>query len=128
MTMTELVEKVARALAPYLEGGREYDQMPSDRIALRKWNIQGMCLINDATQDDAKEAAAAAIEAMRPEIEREIADWLDEDATQTEHEARQIVANTRGNARKNAQEWATLVSLKRGISRAVRAGEHRSKP
>jgi hypothetical protein len=56
---------VARALAPHMEGGREFDQMPPDRMALRKWSREGMCNTNDATQDDALEAARAAIAAMQ---------------------------------------------------------------
>ena len=46
-------EEIARIAAPMMEGGREFDQCPPDRIALRKWNREGMCSINDATQDDA---------------------------------------------------------------------------
>lgn len=59
-----VVERVARRLAPMLEGGREFDQMPKDRRELKIWNRGGMCCINDATQDDALEAATAAISAM----------------------------------------------------------------
>jgi hypothetical protein len=60
-TPPDLIERVARAIAPHLVGGREYDQMPPDRRALRDWSRQGMCSFDDATQDDAKEAAQAAI-------------------------------------------------------------------
>lgn len=62
----EMIEACARAMAPHMEGGREYDQMPPDRIALRKWFREGMCSINDATQDDAQEAALAAIRTLAP--------------------------------------------------------------
>ena len=55
------VEAVARKLAPFMEGGREYDQMPATRRELKIWSRNGMALINDATQDDAQEAATAAI-------------------------------------------------------------------
>lgn len=58
------VEAVARKLAPFMEGGREYDQMPATRRELKIWSRNGMALINDATQDDAQEAAAAAITAL----------------------------------------------------------------
>lgn len=58
------VERVARCLAPRLEGGRDYDQMPPDRVTLKAWHRQGMCSINDATQEDAIEAARAAIAAL----------------------------------------------------------------
>lgn len=58
------VEAVARKLAPFLEGGREYDQMPATRRELKIWSRNGMALINDATQDDAQEAATAAITAL----------------------------------------------------------------
>lgn len=60
----DVVERVARVLAPHMEGGREFDQMPHDRMALRKWAREGMCNTNDATQDDALEAAQAAIAAI----------------------------------------------------------------
>lgn len=59
------VERVARSLAPHLEGGREFDQMPKDRAQLRQWTAQGMCLINDATQDDATWLAQEAIKAAK---------------------------------------------------------------
>jgi hypothetical protein len=59
------VERVARTLAPNLEGGREFDQMPKDRAQLRQWTAQGMCLINDATQDDATWLAQEAIKAAK---------------------------------------------------------------
>lgn len=55
----ELLELVAKIIAPHLEGGREFDQMPRDRIALRKWSREGICNTNDATQDDALEVACA---------------------------------------------------------------------
>ena len=61
----DAIERVARALAPNLEGGREFDQMPKDRVQLRQWTAQGMCLINDATQDDATWLAGQAIAAMK---------------------------------------------------------------
>ena len=61
------IERMALVLAPRLEGGREFDQMPPDRQALRKWNRTGMCSINDATRDDAIEAAQAAYDAMHAE-------------------------------------------------------------
>ena len=60
----DAVERVARTLAPNLEGGREFDQMPKDRAQLRQWTAQGMCLINDATQDDATWLAKEAIAAL----------------------------------------------------------------
>lgn len=53
MDHEKLASEIARIVAAHLEGGREFDQMPHDRAALRKWNREGMCLINDATQDDA---------------------------------------------------------------------------
>lgn len=59
-----MVERVARSLAPFMEGGREYDQMPATRRELKIWSRNGMALINDATQDDAQEAAIAAMSAM----------------------------------------------------------------
>ena len=61
----DAVERVARTLAPNLEGGREFDQMPKDRAQLRQWTAQGMCLINDATQDDATWLAQEAIKAAK---------------------------------------------------------------
>ena len=82
----EMIEACARAMAPHMEGGREYDQMPPDRIALRKWFREGMCSINDATQDDAQEAALAAIRTLAPmmaeRFERIAAEshWVDVDA------------------------------------------------
>jgi len=64
MDVDALVEAMARAIAPEMEGGREYDQMPPDRIALRKWAREGMVSYNDATQDDARCAARAALRAV----------------------------------------------------------------
>jgi ribonuclease I len=58
------VEVVARAVAPMMEGGREFDQMPPTRLELRQWSRSGMCSTNDATQDDATELAQAAIAAL----------------------------------------------------------------
>jgi len=79
----ELVEIAANVLAPFMEGGREFDQMPPDRIALRKWCREGMCSTNDATQDDALEAATAVLAAVTPQIEArvtgEIEAWLRRD-------------------------------------------------
>lgn len=63
MPSGDVVEAVARKLAPFMEGGREYDQMPATRRELKIWSRNGMALINDATQDDAQEAATAAITA-----------------------------------------------------------------
>lgn len=60
------VEKVARAIAPHMQGGREFDQCPPDRIALRKWSREGMCSVGDATQAEAMEAAQAALSAIDP--------------------------------------------------------------
>lgn len=60
----EVVEAVARAVAPMMEGGREFDQMPPTRLELRQWSRSGMCSTNDATQDDATELAQAAIAAL----------------------------------------------------------------
>ena len=62
--MTDETEAVARALAPMLEGGREYDQMPPDRRTLKIWHRASMCSVNDATQEDAREAAELAIAAL----------------------------------------------------------------
>lgn len=60
---TDTIEAVARSIATMLEGGREYDRMPATRRELRIWNRAGMCSINDATQEDAREAAEQAIAA-----------------------------------------------------------------
>ena len=59
--MTDETEAVARILAPLLEGGRDYDQMPATRRELKIWHRAGMCSINDATRDDAQHAARAVI-------------------------------------------------------------------
>jgi len=65
-----LREEIARIAAPMMEGGREFDQCPPDRIALRKWNREGMCSINDATQDDALTLADALLPIITRERER----------------------------------------------------------
>ena len=57
----ELVERIARALAPHMEGGREFDQMPKDTPTLKVWHRANMCSFNDATQEDALAAAETAI-------------------------------------------------------------------
>ena len=62
--MTDETEAVARALAPLLEGGREFDQMPATRRTLKIWHRASMCSVNDATQEDAREAAELAIAAL----------------------------------------------------------------
>lgn len=60
--------------------------------------------------------------------EREaIVTWLRGDADKTEVEARRIVKNTTGNARRNAAEWDTLISLKRGLADAIERGDHTTK-
>ena len=65
-----LREEIARIAAPMMEGGREFDQCPPDLIALRKWNREGMCSINDATQDDALTLADALLPIITRERER----------------------------------------------------------
>jgi hypothetical protein len=64
-TTDPLIEKMAMAIAPHLEGGRDFDRTPADRIAARQWFRQGMCAVNDATQDDAREAAQAALSVVK---------------------------------------------------------------
>jgi len=61
----DIIERAARAIAPMLEGGREFDQMPADRGMLKVWARQGMCDVNDASKDDAREAARAVLSALR---------------------------------------------------------------
>lgn len=68
--MEQMREHVARAIAPFLEGWREFDKMPVNRLQLREWARQAMCGFNDATQDDAYEAA----DALQPEIDRRVAE------------------------------------------------------
>ena len=68
--MEQMRECVARAIAPFLEGGREFDKMPVNRLQLREWARRAMCGFNDATQDDAYEAA----DALQPEIDRRVAE------------------------------------------------------
>ena len=73
------VEVVARAVAPMMEGGREFDQMPPTRLELRQWSRSGMCSTNDATQDDATElaqAAIAALDAARGDQVARVVEWL----------------------------------------------------
>lgn len=61
----DAVERVARALAPHLEGYVEYDQMPRNKAELREAVYEGRHTnINAATQDDAVDASRAAIAAM----------------------------------------------------------------
>lgn len=77
----ELVERIARVIAPHMEGGREFDQMPKDKAALKAWHRANMCSFNDATQEDALAAAADFIPIIDAEIaaERErcagVAEW-----------------------------------------------------
>lgn len=61
----KLIEQIARAIAPYLEGGREFDQMPNGEEAKRAWYRANMCGLNDATKED----AIAAAQAILPLIE-----------------------------------------------------------
>lgn len=73
------VEAVARAVAPMMEGGREFDQMPPTRLELRQWSRSGMCSTNDATQDDATElaqSAIAALDAARGDPVARVVEWL----------------------------------------------------
>ena len=73
------VEAVARAVAPMMEGGREFDQMPPTRLELRQWSRSGMCSTNDATQDDATELAQdaiAALDAARGDQVARVVEWL----------------------------------------------------
>lgn len=60
----DAVERVARVIAPHMEGSREYDQMPANRRELRIWRAGGMCSTNDATQEDARDAATAVLDAL----------------------------------------------------------------
>lgn len=59
-----LREAVARILAPHLPGGREFDDMPKNRVQYREWAAIGKCEYNDATQEEAFDAADAAIATM----------------------------------------------------------------
>lgn len=65
MTDFAILERVARAIAPHLEGGRDFDVMPPTRAVLRLWSREGMCNTNDATQDDAMDAAKDVLQAIR---------------------------------------------------------------
>ncbi len=65
--MTDLIsreEAIARILAPHLPGGREFDDMPKNRVQYREWAAIGKCEYNDATQEEAFDAADAAIATM----------------------------------------------------------------
>lgn len=64
MTQETLREAVARILAPHLPGGREFDDMPKNRVQYREWAAIGKCEYNDATQEEAFDAADAAIATM----------------------------------------------------------------
>lgn len=66
----ELREAVARIVAPFLQGGREFDQMPANRVQLREWARMSMCDYNDAHQLDALDVA----DALQPEIGRRVAE------------------------------------------------------
>lgn len=107
----DLVKRVAKIIAPHLEGGREFDQMPPDRVALRKWRREGMCSTNDATQDDALEAARAVapmLIAHGRELEKaEVVEWL-----------RQPTTYIRGISMAQSER----------LSDAIERNEHRSKP
>ena len=75
------IEAAAMALAPEMEGGREFDKMPIDRTQLREWARKAMCGFNDATQEDAKEAARAVLEAIIAALSAlpAVGEWLDID-------------------------------------------------
>jgi hypothetical protein len=87
--MNELVEKVALAiaLAPF-DGNEAFIDMATNTKAGRARRLR---------------EAAAAIKAMRPEIEREIADWL-------------------------RQPRVGMGYVGRCMADKIEAGEHRSKP
>lgn len=77
--MDKAIEAAAMALAPEMEGGREFDKMPIDRTQLREWARKAMCGFNDATQEDAKEAARAVLEAIIEALSAlpAVGGWLD---------------------------------------------------
>jgi len=90
--MTDITEKLARAIAPELEGEREFDRMPPDKVARRKWHREGMCGPNDATQEDAREVVGLmlpiiarrereAVEAMRERCAG-VAEWQNPGSTE----------------------------------------------
>lgn len=119
----EMIEAVARAMAPHMEGGREYDQMPPDRIALRKWSREGMCLINDATQDDAREAADAAIRTLAPmmaEVMAEVADKRADDRF-AEHGVTEYDTNASYYSGSRAEAYDELDEEDWAIARDIRA-------
>jgi hypothetical protein len=102
--MMQDVERVARTLAPHLEGGREFDQMPPDRRTLKIWRANGMCGTNDATQEDAIDAATAALSAMTPDAYA--IDWID---VATALHAGEDVGYARGwNDGIEAAKWAVV--------------------
>lgn len=61
--MTEMVEKVARAIADHVGPG--FDAMLKDGSELRREALMARADINDLTQCDMLDAARAALEAMR---------------------------------------------------------------
>lgn len=111
----ELLERLCCEMCA--EGGLDpFEVMPNDGPRWRYY-------------EPSVRAVAPMLIAHGRELENaEVVAWLHEDADQTEQEAEHIVANTTGNPRKNAAEWALLVSLKRGIADAIDRKEHRSKP
>lgn len=62
--MTDEIEAVARAIAPYIEGDREYDHMPANRRELKIWSSARMCSRSDATQESARDVAQAIINVL----------------------------------------------------------------
>lgn len=70
-----MVARVARALAGHF--GPEYDQIPVDRANLRHQIAEGFVWdCNTPKQDDLKQAARAAIEAMRPDDTMSIDNYI----------------------------------------------------
>jgi hypothetical protein len=100
--MTELVEKVARKVCHAVEDSGIKCSEPIDAVWERQSAMKGWW----------RRVATAAIEAMRPEIEREIADWLDSFKITSRFSITEAYCKT--------------VSAE--IACMIRNGEHRSKP
>jgi hypothetical protein len=108
-----LIEAMAIAIAPHLEGGRDFDRMPCDKsAALVEWLVNGETE-SCASQDDAREAAQAALSVVKQHLTSAVLD---------------VRARNAGNFERNGAVWEAydkaVLDCHAAITAALEGNEH----
>ncbi len=62
------------------------------------------------------------------ETERQIVEWLRNDANRIEPEARRILGKVYMPTEADSDQWRFLISMKHGLADAIERGKHKEKP